>query len=106
MIFGPRYAGDPSKIPESRYIDTALTLHELSSPDRFEIIFGVAVELESSVLLLSSTADGYKHRIEVVQDNIRALSSLELWDSDKQDFEASQEIIQCLRQHSCVVGKG
>lgn len=73
---------------------------------RSEIIFQVAVQLESSALLLSSTTNGYKDRIGSIRNDITALSKSNLWDSGHPEFEDAQEIIQYLRQHSLPTGKG
>lgn len=67
---------------------------------RDQILFEVASELELSVISLSSTAEGYKERINTMKDDI---SQLERWDGNDGDFEDLQEIIQILRR--CCIPK-
>ncbi|KAF9525495.1 P-loop containing nucleoside triphosphate hydrolase protein [Crepidotus variabilis] len=71
----------------------------LDDVERARIIFQTSKAIESNALLLSSTLQGYLDRIESRKEDIKALSKLEMWDSDdgKEDFEESQEIVQILR---------
>lgn len=69
---------------------------------RDQILFEVASELELSVISLSSTAEGYRERINMMKDEI---SQLERWDGEDGDFEGSQEVIQMLRR-CCIPRNG
>ena len=69
---------------------------------RDQILFEVASELELSVISLSSTAEGYRERIDTMKDDI---SQLERWDGDDGNFEDSQEIVQILRRR-CIPRNG
>ena len=69
---------------------------------RDQILFEVASELELSVISLSSTAEGYRERIDMMKEDI---SQLERWDGDDENFEDSQEVIQMLRRY-CIPRNG
>ena len=69
---------------------------------RDQILFEVASELELSVISLSSTAEGYRERIDTMKDDI---SQLERWDGNDEDFEDLQEVIQILRR-CCIPRNG
>ena len=69
---------------------------------RDQILFEVASELELSVISLSSTAEGYRERIDMMKEDI---SQLERWDGDDENFEDSQEVIQMLRR-CCIPRNG
>lgn len=58
------------------------------------------MDLEATIILLSSTLSGYRDRVGWKREDIVALSELDRWDSDDRDFDGPQEIIQSLRQHS------
>lgn len=69
---------------------------------RDQILFEVASELEFSVISLSSTAEGYRERINSMKEDI---SQLERWDGDDENFEDSQVVIQVLRRR-CIPRNG